>query len=112
MNACIHAGNGWPDPTEPGVPAEALHPETRAGHAGAAGRWDATANSATAFVSDTAVGNGREKSCQLGDSTSERFTSDTARAAGVHGPEQVSRPDTSRCDSLHNAARFAAIREG
>jgi hypothetical protein len=25
MNACVHTGSGWPDPTEPGVPAEALH---------------------------------------------------------------------------------------
>jgi hypothetical protein len=51
---------------------EALHPETRHG----------------------SVGNGREKSCQVGDSTPERFTADTAKKTGQS--ERAIQRDASR----------------
>jgi len=54
----------------------ALHPETRHG----------------------AVGNGREKSCQVGDSTPDRFTADTAKKTGQS--ERVVQRDASRAERV------------
>lgn len=48
---------------------EALHPETRAGYAGASGRWDASANLAPAFTADTAARTGQSERAVQRDAT-------------------------------------------
>lgn len=55
---------------------EALHPETRHG----------------------SIGNGREKSCQVGDSTPERFTADTAKKTGQS--ERAVQRDAARGEKI------------